>query len=227
MNRDPSFGILFRNSLFALVVGVALVLFCYLFVDRPVAFFMHDQGFADYPFLKWLTYPPPIAQSWSPFVLAMLVVRRVFGLFRRWELTLFAASVAIVLSDQFRESISFLFGRYWPETWIDNNPSLIGTGAYGFHPFHSGSAYGSFPSGHTTRTLAAAAVVWIAYPHWRAACILASAAVVTGLIGMDYHFVGDIIAGGILGSIVGTYTSKFCGLMEDKATPADSYGSDA
>ncbi len=57
----------------------------------------------------------------------------------------------------------YVFGRDWPETWIDNNPSLIRDGAYGFHPFHGNSAYGSFPSGHTARTLAVAAVVWIAY----------------------------------------------------------------
>jgi membrane-associated phospholipid phosphatase len=101
--------------------------------------------------------------------------------------------------------LGFAFGRYWPETWIDDNPSLIGDGAYGFHPFHGGTAYRSFPSGHTARILAVATIVWIGYPRWRWACVLSSLAVAAGLIGMNYHFVGDVIAGGFVGGIVGAY----------------------
>jgi membrane-associated phospholipid phosphatase len=185
---------------------------CYFFVDRPVAFYVHDHKFRDYPVLKWLTYPPPILQTWVPVVLAGLMIRRAWGPFRRWELTLLAAGVALVLADQFKETLAYAFGRYWPETWIDDNPSLIRDGAYGFHPFHGGSAYGSFPSGHTARTLAVAAVVWIASPRWHWACIAAAAAVAVGLLGMDYHFVGDVMAGGFVGGIVGAYTAYCCGL---------------
>src|SRR5262249_45727569 len=72
--------------------------------------------------------------------------------------------------------------------------------------------YGSFPSGHTARTLAVAAVVWIAYPRWRWVCGLGSLAVAVGLLGMDYHFVGDVIAGGFVGGIVGAYTARYTGL---------------
>ena len=63
--------------------------------------------------------------------------------------------------------------------------------------------YPSFPSGHTTRTLAGAAVVWIAYPRWRWACALASASVAVGLLVMDYHFVSDEIAALLLAASSG------------------------
>jgi len=204
---------LLKKTLTAVLVCAALVVLCYFFVDRPVAFYVHDQRLANYPILKDLTYQPPILQAWTPVVLVALMVRRAFGQLRRWERLLVAACVAMVLADQFRDTISYAFGRYWPETWIDNNPSLIGDGAYGFHPFHGGSAYSSFPSGHTARTLAIAAVFWIAYPRWRWACVLASLAVAAGLIGMDYHFVGDVIAGGFVGCIVGVYTVRYSGLV--------------
>jgi membrane-associated phospholipid phosphatase len=125
---------------------------------------------------------------------------------------LVVACISLVLADQFRVSLAYVFGRYWPETWIHNNPSLIGNGAYGFHPFHDGIVYGSFPSGHTARTLAAASVAWIAYPRGRWACVLAAVAVAVGLIGMDYHFVGDVIAGGFVGGIVGAYVACGFGL---------------
>ena len=63
--------------------------------------------------------------------------------------------------------------------------------------------------------LAIAAIIWIVYPRWRWACGLASLAVAVGLVGMNYHFVGDVIAGGFVGGIVGTYIAHYSGLGED------------
>src|SRR5262249_40141909 len=162
------------------------------------AFYAHDQDFAHrdivwgHPALEWLTYPPPELETWAPAVLAALAVRRAFGPVRRWGLTLFVACVSLLVSVQFQDTLKFGFGRYWPDTWINQNPSLIGDGAYGFHPFAKegrgeGGWYDSFPSGHTVRAVAVAAVYWVAYPRWRWVCVLAPAAVVVGLIGMNYH----------------------------------------
>lgn len=199
-----------RNSLVALLVGAALVVVCYLFVDRPVAFYVHHRRLNEDSLLKWLTYPPPELQLWSPALLAWLMIRRAWGPFRPWEQRLLAAGVGVILADQFRESLSDVCGRYWPETWINHNPSFIHDGAYGFHWFQTGSAFGSFPSGHSARTAAVAAVVWIAYPKWRGVCGLAFLAEAAGLIGMNYHFVSDVIAGGFIGGIVGAYTVCLC-----------------
>ncbi len=216
MNHDSDFQRLLHRSLVALLVCGALVTFCYWFVDRPVAFFVYHHGISNHVVLKWLTYPPPILQSCAPAVLAALMIRRAWGPFRHWELTLLAAGISIIIADQFRQSLSFLFGRYWPETWINNNPSLIGNDAYGFHPFQSGSAYGSFPSGHTARVLSLASVFWVACPKWRWACVVAALAIATGLLGMNYHFVGDVIAGGFVGSIVGVYIAHGAGLARSQ-----------
>jgi membrane-associated phospholipid phosphatase len=215
---------LLRNSLAALLLCAVLVALCYFFVDRPFAFYVYGQRFADFTALKWLTYPPPVLQAWAPAVLAALMVRRAWGRFSRGERVLLAACVSILLADQSRQSLAYVFGRYWPETWIHDNPSLIHDGAYGFHPFHYGSAFDSFPSGHATRTLALAAVVWIACPRWRWACVLASVAEAVALLGMNYHFVSDVIAGGFLGSIVGAYTTCCMGLAGPSPLVPDAAG---
>jgi hypothetical protein len=201
--EERRFRRLLARTSVALIVGAVLVLLCYLFLDRPVAYFVHSHRTADEPVLKWLTYPPPVLQSWAPAALVALAVRRAWGPLRRCERTLLAAGVGMILADQFRESLSFVFGRYWPDTWVNNNPSLIHDGAYGFHPFHGGAAYGSFPSG----------------PRWwwtGTAVVLATA---VGLVGMNYHFVGDVVAGAFVGGIVGAYTATGCGLGKAASEP--------
>jgi membrane-associated phospholipid phosphatase len=214
MSVDQKFRQLLSKTLIALTLGAALIIVCYFFIDRPVAAWVHQDNFPRERVFAWLTYPPPILQAWAPVALVALMIRRAWGRLHRWERTCLAACVALVLADQFKETLAYMFGRYWPDTWIDNNPSFIRSGAYGFHPFHAGTAFGSFPSGHTARTLALASVVWIAYPRWQVVCILASAAVAVSLVGMDYHFAGDVIAGGLVGGIVGTYTAYGGGLLE-------------
>jgi membrane-associated phospholipid phosphatase len=216
VDPDPIYRRLLWRSLIALALCAVLVTICYFYVDRPVAFFVHDHALSRGPVLKDLTYPPPILQRWTPVALAALLVRRAWGPFRRWEQTLLAACLSLLVADQCRQTLGHVFGRDWPNTWIHDNPSLIGTGAYGFHPFHGSEVYGSFPSGHTARTLAVVAVLWIAYPRWRWIGVLASVAVAVGLVGMNYHFVGDVIAGGFVGAIVGVYVAHGFGLVEKR-----------
>jgi membrane-associated phospholipid phosphatase len=144
-------------------------------------------------------------QIWSPFVLALLLIWRAWRPWSRWQHVLFVACVSLIVADQFRGSLGDLFGRYWPKTWHDNNPSLIGTGAYGFHPFKVGDDTGSFPSGHATRILAFATVFWLALPLGRWFYAILAVPMVIALVGMNYHFVSDVIAGSALGGIVGAY----------------------
>src|SRR5262245_21485504 len=213
MDHAERFSRLFRRSLIAMAICAVLVTLCYFFIDRPVAFYVHDQDLARYEFLdeslKQITFAPPWVQNWAPLVLVVLIVRRAVGPFRRCELVLLAAAVSIILAEQFKDSMAYLFGRYWPNTWVDNNPSLIRDGAYGFHPFHSALAFRSFPSGHTARTVAFVTPFWLAWPWCRPLCVAAVAAIAMALLGMNYHFVGDEVAGGFVGGLIGVYVAYF------------------
>lgn len=200
------------RSLVALGCGAVLVTLCYFFVDRPVAFWVREHHTNQIRAFFWLQYLPPVLQFWAPALLAALAIRRAWGPFRRCETTALAACVSLLIAVQFEATLKYCFGRYWPDTWIHDNPSLLRDGAYGFHPFHLGAEYGSFPSGHMIRTLAIAGIIWIAYPRARFVCVLAAVAVAIGLIGMNYHFVGDIIGGSFTGAIVGVYVAYACGL---------------
>ena len=142
----------------------------------------------------------------------MLMVRRAFGPFKRWQISLLVACLSLLVADECRTSLGDLCGRYWPETWFDNNPSLIGNGTYGFHPFQHGDDVGSFPSGHATRILGFATIWWIAIPRSRVLCVLVCLPMLISLVAMDYHFVSDVIAGSALGGIVGAYAAGLANL---------------
>jgi membrane-associated phospholipid phosphatase len=195
---------------------IVAVLICYFWIDRQVAFFVYYHHISGFPPFRWLTYPPPEVQNWSALVLTILMVRRARGSFLRWQKTLFVACLSLIVADDFRISLGDVVGRYWPETWTHDNPSLIGTGTYGFHPFQRGDDVGSFPSGHAARILAFATVWLIAMPRSRivqVVAIILSASMLVSLVAMNYHFVSDVIAGSVLGGIVAMYAAYLARLQ--------------
>lgn len=197
------------------VLCIVAVLICYFWVDRPVAFFVYHHGIDKIPVFRWLTYPPPEVQNWSALVLTILIVRRAWGPFLRWQKALFVACLSVIVADDFRISLGDVFGRYWPNTWTHDNPSLIGTGAYGFHPFQRGDDVGSFPSGHAARILGFSSVWLIAMPRSRTVHVLVfvlSASMLVSLVAMNYHFVSDVIAGSVLGGIIAMYAAQLARL---------------
>jgi membrane-associated phospholipid phosphatase len=209
--KDGFFS-LFIRTLMASVACAVVAVICYYFVDRPVAYFVHRHEQAQFREMRWLTEPPPLVQSWSPLVLVLLIIRRAGGPWRQWQHVLFVACVSLIVADQFRESLGDLCGRFWPETWHNNNPSLIGSGQYGFHPFQVGDDTGSFPSGHAARIAGFAGVWWLAMPRWRWLIGAIALPMLVALVAMNYHFVGDVIAGSVLGGIVGAYAALLGGV---------------
>jgi membrane-associated phospholipid phosphatase len=70
-------------------------------------------------------------------------------------------------------------------------------------------------------------VLWICYPRFRALYVICTAAVAIGLIGADFHFLGDVIAGGFLGVSVGWLTVAIWDVGErhvHRAAPPEGKG---
>ncbi len=220
---------LFRRTAVVFVVAIAAVVLSYYFVDRAVARGVYDHRVAKTeifgkPIIKWLTYPPPLAQTWSPLVFAVLMLWRLRGPLAHWQKALLVACLSLMVANEFRTSLGDISGRYWPETWFPpehpDNPSLIGDGTYGFRPFELGSIgadVGSFPSGHSARIVGFGAVWWIAVPRSRWLCLLLCPPMLAGLVLMNYHFVSDVIAGSVLGGIVGAYAARM-GRLDTRGT---------
>jgi membrane-associated phospholipid phosphatase len=188
-----------RNWALGLVGTAILVVVSYLWLDRPIALFVHAQLQGIDLFSK-LTHIPDALALLGLAVVAVVVWHGVSGQPLSKFLTVVTLSglslaAAVIVKDQ----LKLAFGRTWPETWVRNNPSFIRDGVYGFFPFHDGPGYASFPSGHTTAICTVMTVLWLCYPRYRALYALTMAAVAIGLVGANFHFLSDVIAGGFLG----------------------------
>lgn len=188
---------------------VAAVLLSYFFVDRAVARFVFDHLHAQQRLFRQLTH----VSEWIQALSVVIVLWSVVVVARRKAIgpvlePLLRASAAMCVTVTAKDHLKYVFGRTWPETWVNNNPSFIGNGTFGFFPFHGGPGWASFPSGHTATVAVFAATLWVLWPRWRPVYALAVLLVVIGLVGADYHWISDIIAGGGLGAAVGVAAAR-------------------
>jgi membrane-associated phospholipid phosphatase len=201
-----------KLTAWAIFFCAILVVFCYMFVDAPVAFWVQANFTRDGRWIQPETDIVPYLIKGAPFVIGALLIWRWRHAWQHWQLAIVAAMINLLAMSLVKMGLKWVFGRPWPGTWIDNNPSLIRDGIYDFQWFHGGEIFGSFPSGHTTAAAAIASILWIAYPKLRWLAVLAVITMVVALVGNNYHFVGDCVAGAFLGSIGGAWTAHFLGL---------------
>lgn len=197
MKIDPNSGM---RSLAAGLSCVVLVGLSVAFVDRPVSTFSHATFRGAWEFV-YLTHIVDLVLPGSALGLIVAAVAVMSG-WRPGRIgrTVIACCLAALLAYAIKDQLKYAFGRLWPETWVNNNPSWIGNGAYGFTPFHGGAGWSSFPSGHMAGITAPMTVLWLRAPRLRVVAVLLTGLVAIGLVGADYHFVGDIIAGTYVGA---------------------------
>jgi membrane-associated phospholipid phosphatase len=187
-----------RRFFRAVLSAVILIGLSIAFVDRPASTWAHAMMHP--AFFVGLTH---LVDPILPAAIVGLVAAGAVAAFgwrpKACGKTLMACCLAAVMAVVIKEQLKFVFGRTWPETWM-GNPSWIGNGAYGFHFFHGGEGWASFPSGHMTMITAPFAVLWLRAGRWRWLCAVPILAVAIGLFGADYHFVSDMIAGVYLGA---------------------------
>jgi membrane-associated phospholipid phosphatase len=155
-----------------------------LFVDRPVALYVVGLG-------RWRMLFQAMA---GPSLLALpvagvvLLGAMVWRMPRVWVVM----SAAVLAGTAAKDELKWVFGRPWPGTWLHY-------GVYTFHPFINSSAFGAFPSGHTAYIAAPLCVAWVLLPRWRVVWAAGILSVMVGLVGANYHFVGDVLGGLLTG----------------------------
>ena len=199
MRRVKNWGVAFGLMILAVAV-------CYFAVDKPLALFMHERWASFKSFFVFLTLIPEPFPVIAALIVVGLGLRSLSGRrLARPHAVALLWSLSVLVTTTINRQFKFAFGRSWPETWVNNNPSFIRDGAYGFNPFHGGAGFQAFPSGHMAAICVAATVLWFCYPRLQAIYALLVACVAIGLIGTNYHFLSDVIAGGFVGVSIGYF----------------------
>ncbi len=185
----------------ATLAAIILVPLAILLADRPISTAMHALARP-----AWAPALTHIADAPLPLAGIGLLTAGLAALAGwrpgRHGRALLAACLATLVARAAADELKLVFGRPWPETWVDRNPSWIGTHTFGFFPFHGGRGYASFPSGHTIDITAPCAVLWRSVPRARTLAALLVAAVAIGLVVSDFHFTSDVLAGLYVGVVV-------------------------
>ena len=197
-----------RNWCIGLALTVIAVITSYLWFDQRIAFFVH-RNVSDKTIFIWLQRLPAAFFFLASIVLVWcgfwaLIGRR----FSHVQLVSLACSISFISSAYIVSQLKYVFGRTWPLTWVDNNPSLIQNGVFGFNPFHGGIGFAAFPSGHAAGVSSVMAVLWWSYPNWRPIYVACVSAVAIGLIGSNFHFLSDIVGGMFVGISAGYIATK-------------------
>ena len=220
MQRDKSGDLLARPAawMVAGLVCAGLVLLGVAFLDRPLSRFAHD-GIGRHAIVHaFQTYPETLTRLAAVLIAVLGLVRLFRGHWGRLSLTAFTASLSLISASAIGNQLKNLFSRTWTETFVNNNPSFIQDGVYGFFWFHGGAGWASFPSGHTLAAMSFLVVPAIAYPRWRPVCGLLVLLEALALWAQNYHFFSDIVAGGFLGGAVALVAARLAGLDgRDKA----------
>ena len=188
----------------ALFICGFCVIVSYFWVDRPTAFFVHDELRGYRAIFDAASRLPKLI---GPLVIACTLILSIRAAIRRplteAQLAIVLSALSLAVSEIPENWLKLAFGRTWPETWVQDNPSLIRDGVHNFNPFHGGPGFAAFPSGHMVAICAMMSVFWSCYPRFRWVYAICVGTVFVGQLGANYHFVSDLIAGGFLGSTIG------------------------
>jgi membrane-associated phospholipid phosphatase len=192
--------------LLTFLTTVLVVVISYQWLDRPIAVLAKT-------YLQFLPHHKEVeglSHSPNPLIPLAVCVLLALGLWSlsgrplsKMQTAALFCSVSVIVTEAAKNLLKFFFGRTWPETWIQNNPSFLRDGAYGFNILHGGVGYESFPSGHSAIACAVISVLWVMYPRYRPLYSIVVLLVAFGLIGPNFHFLSDVIAGAFVGTTTG------------------------
>lgn len=129
------------------------------------------------------------------------------------EAAMFAGIAMLISMTLTEEILKPIFSRPQPIDYLLH-------GETGFHWLHWNYGRNSFPSGHATQASALLAVAWAYYPRLRWVYAGAFAALSLALMVGEWHFLGDILAGGLVGSGAAALTLRYGAFLAGGKRPA-------
>jgi membrane-associated phospholipid phosphatase len=182
-------------------LALAAIPLCILVADRPLTEFLVVRPLPGLSYLVRLPRLFFLVALVAPFFSRWLSSAVNPASWKRGALLL---SVSVLWSMAVVELVlKRVAGRLGPLSWLRYHQ-------YGFHWFAGRSLrFQSFPSGEAALLMAAIGILWVIYPKARWLYVLAFVIETIALITLQWHFLSDVIAGGLVGACGATLAFRF------------------
>lgn len=189
-----------KNSVVILLLAVMMTAISYFYLDTGIASIVYRLISSSNLLMRATSNIPDLLLS---IVIAITVscwagyfFLRHRGRHNRHTRFLQACGTAVPIAFVAKDILQYLFGRPDPYAWVFDHVLPR------FYWFRADAGYGCFPSGHMTVFTALLMTLWHYYPRYRSILQGLLFLLAVALIGTDYHFLSDVIAGAYLGAII-------------------------
>jgi membrane-associated phospholipid phosphatase len=196
----------FKGWFLGLIGTTAFVTVSFQWLDRPMALWVYHLSGGH-------RIPTEVADRITSTPVVTAIVFVLYGIiaimgrnFSKVEVAIAMCAMSSLAAIVIKDLLKFVFGRTWPDTWGPGITSFVRDNVYGFNFFQAGRAFESFPSGHAAAAAAVLSVVWILFPRLRIICAIGIFVADVGLIALNLHFLGDVVAGSFVGVSTGLFT---------------------
>ena len=182
------------------LLAVLFTAFSYFYLDARIALFVEQQlqrsallkqAVSNIPDLLLHMVVAITVLSWAGY---FILKRR--GTHGREMKVLRALGTVVPAAFLAKDVLQYVFGRSDPHVWVLYHLPPR------FYWFHGDTGYGCFPSGHMTVFTALMTTLSRYYPRYRRVIFVLLFLLALALIVTNYHFLGDVVAGAILGAAV-------------------------
>ncbi|MFN7094006.1 MAG: phosphatase PAP2 family protein [Burkholderiales bacterium] len=195
---------------------MGLTLFSVLMIDKPLALWIHFYHIDKWLILHHLSEQALIVVSIA--YLIMLTFKSVDSDFGRRIWLILYIIIIVCLTLWFKTKLKIMLGRDWPSTWSGSHQSLLQHEVYRFNLFQPGTWQGSLPSGHMTFASSTSVIMYLLYPQYKYIWFGCIGLLTASLVMLNYHFLGDCLAGIALGAFAAYYSMAFYLLLRQVIT---------
>jgi hypothetical protein len=122
-----------------LLIWLLCIAASFLWIDRPVALLVYDKLGSYRAIFDAAARLPKVL---GPLVVACTIMVGVCVVaghrMTKIQTVIVISAMSWAVSGVPENWLKLAFGRTWPETWMQDNPSLIRDGVDNFNPFHGG-----------------------------------------------------------------------------------------
>lgn len=194
-----------KITLVSILLGSGFYWFSYYYIDQSLAILFHHASHTDflYNFSQAITYLGAPKVSFAFIIISFIIAMSILFKQPQNKLAnnLLFMGLAMTAAIFFATVFKYFLGRYRPEL-------LFQQGLYGFHYSTHQFLMNSTPSGHATRIFVFVTALCLIWRKGSPLFIALGVLVCLSRLVLEFHYLGDVVFGSLLGSLVTLWIAK-------------------